>query len=125
MLLDTHVCIWLASDDRRLGARVRRRLASRGVAISAASVFEIGQLVRLGKFRIELSPDRWIDEAVRAYSLDVLPITEQTALQASSFVHALRDPMDCLIAATAVEHGLELVTADERLQTLPGVRTYW
>jgi PIN domain nuclease of toxin-antitoxin system len=125
VLLDTHVCIWLASDERRIGARVRRRLANRDLAISAASVFEIGQLVRLGRFRIEISPDLWIDEVLEAYSLDVLPITALTALQASNFVHSLRDPMDCLIAATAVEHGLELVTADERLQSLPGVRTYW
>lgn len=72
-----------------------------------------------------LPPGDWIDEAVRAYSLDVLAITEQTALRAGNFVHALRDPMDCLIAATAVEHGLELVTADERLQALTGVRTHW
>lgn len=72
-----------------------------------------------------LAPGDWFDEAVRAYSLDVLPITTQTALVASNFVHALRDPMDCLIAATSVEHGLELVTADERLQSLAGVRTYW
>lgn len=125
MLLDTHVFVWLATDDRRLGARVRRRLARQDLALSAASVFEVAQLVRLGRLSMQLPPGDWIDEAVRAFSLDVLPITGQTALQASSFVQALRDPMDCLIAATAVEHRLELVSADERLQSLPGVCTYW
>jgi predicted nucleic acid-binding protein len=35
------------------------------------------------------------------------------------------DPGDQLIAATAMELDVPLVTSDERLQSLPGLRTIW
>ncbi|MCZ6872781.1 MAG: PIN domain-containing protein [bacterium] len=35
------------------------------------------------------------------------------------------DPADRLIVATAIEHGVELVTKDRRLRSFAPVRTVW
>lgn len=35
------------------------------------------------------------------------------------------DPVDQLVAATALELGFPLVTSDERLRALPGIETIW
>lgn len=55
----------------------------------------------------------------------VLPITPSTAVRANG-LYALRgDPADSLIAATAIEHSATLVSADERIHALAGVKVLW
>jgi len=44
----------------------------------------------------------------------ILPLSYEVALEATS-LRALRDPADRAIAATAVAHGLDLVTSDQRI----------
>ena len=43
--------------------------------------------------------------------------------QSGEFTHG--DPADRLIASTAMVHGAELVTADEYLRSIPGLKTVW
>ncbi|MDP9361771.1 MAG: PIN domain-containing protein [Acidobacteriota bacterium] len=37
----------------------------------------------------------------------------------------LRDPIDCIIAATALTHGVPLVTKDDRIRQTGVVETIW
>lgn len=53
----------------------------------------------------------------------MLAITPQIAARAMQFGTLEGDPADVLIAATALVHDAVLVTADERLLALPGLRT--
>jgi PIN domain nuclease of toxin-antitoxin system len=124
-LLDTHTLLWLVGMDRRIRPAMRRRLEAGQLFVSVASAFEFGQLVRLGKHTIRDSPSSWIGDATLAYSLAWVSVDERIALRAADFVQALRDPVDCLIAATALAHDLELVTVDDRLRDLPGLRATW
>lgn len=41
LLLDTHVLLWWAGDDVRLGVRARRALTEQDVTVSAVSAWEI------------------------------------------------------------------------------------
>ena len=54
----------------------------------------------------------------------VLPLTPQIAVAATAFPE-FRDPADRLIAATALTHGVPLVTKDERIQRSGVVATVW
>lgn len=45
----------------------------------------------------------------------ILPITVEIAREVRALVQVLRDPADCVIAATARVHGLRLVTSDQRI----------
>ena len=47
------------------------------------------------------------------------------AIIAAELQEVLRDPMDSLIAATALTHGVPLVTKDERIQRSGVVATIW
>jgi PIN domain nuclease of toxin-antitoxin system len=100
ILLDTHVLVWLATEPKRLSRpsslAIRRALRSGGIAIASISLREVAMLLASGRLR--------------------------AAATARDFP---RDPADRIIAATARDRGLPLVTADERIRACPLVQTIW
>jgi PIN domain nuclease of toxin-antitoxin system len=118
ILLDTHVLLWVVADDRRLGRRTRRLLdqswPANEVCASALSFWEIGLLLERGRIRMRTSLSAWRGQQLDA-GLRELPLDGPVAVRAAD-LHALAgDPVDRLIAATAIRHDALLVTADERL----------
>ena len=118
ILLDTHALLWVAEDERHLGRRSRqlvdRELASGKVCYSAVSIWEMDLLIQGRRLRLAAPTLAW-----RASLLDKgfveVPVDGVVAVTAASFIAALRDPMDCLITATAVMRDATLVTADTRI----------
>lgn len=118
LLLDTHVLVWLAADEARLGKRtaraIDRALASTGVAVSAFSFWEIATLVERGRLR-------GLDDAgeLRAKALGAgvveVAVDGEIALLAARLRSFHGDPADRVIVATATHQQAALVTADEKL----------
>lgn len=128
ILLDTHVLVWSQIDERKLSrpasAAIRRNRASGSLAISAISVVEIASLMARRRIRIPGS----IESAVAKFTDDVLvlQITREVAVLTAYFpADFSRDPSDRIIAATARTEGIPLVTADERIQRCPLLKTIW
>jgi PIN domain nuclease of toxin-antitoxin system len=126
-LLDTHV--WI---ERALGKslpplvdQILTRHAQ-SLAIADISLWEAAKLVELG--RLELSiPIAEFFQLVVSPELTVLPVTaaiaeKVTTLESSSF-H--KDPADQLIVATALVHGLRLISNDTRIRQWAGVPILW
>jgi Uncharacterized protein conserved in bacteria len=67
----------------------------------------------------------WLHEIVRARNISVLPLTIDIGVRAAELHEALRDPIDCLIAATALTHDAPLVTKDDRIRRSGVVATIW
>ncbi len=87
------------------------------VFISPMTAWEIGLLNAGGRLTMSMSPQAWFD-ALLAIPGVLLTDLSANILIASSFLPgaaALRDPADRIIAATARERGLRLVTRDEIL----------
>ena len=61
-------------------------------------------------------------DAVIAGMVVVLPVTAEIAVRAASLDWNHRDPCDRHIVATAAEHKLPLLTIDEKIHDLAGVR---
>ena len=118
ILLDTHALLWVAEDDRHLGRRTRkiidRELVTGTVCYCAVSIWELDLLIRGRRLRLTAPTLAW-----RASLLDKgfveVPVDGVVAAAAASFMAVLRDPMDCLITATAVMRDATLVTADTRI----------
>ncbi len=55
----------------------------------------------------------------------VLPIDADIAVTAAGLLSGRTDPFDRIIAATALVHRATLVSADERLHGIPGLKTIW
>jgi len=108
VLLDTHVLLWWASGDPRLGPRARRVLtsAAQRPVLSAISVWEISIKEALGRLRV-------LDHLEELTAgLDGLPFRSEHARATGTLPPLHRDPFDRALVASAQVEGLRLVTAD-------------
>lgn len=130
ILLDTHALIWWVSGSPSLSGRARRAIErarrSTGMAVSAISFLELATIVRRGRLDLGLPLAEWLREVGQIAELRVEPVTAEIAQTAGSLGDAYPgDPVDRVIAATAINLQLRLVTADQRLRAAPRLRTLW
>jgi PIN domain nuclease of toxin-antitoxin system len=128
ILLDTQVVVWLAVQPGLMSPAaigvVREARAEDGVAISDKTLWEIAMMV--SKRRIDVKGP--MIDFLRAIEeeLLVLPIDASVAERSMTFGPLFpKDPADRIIAATALVHGLVLVTADEAIRKSNEVPCIW
>ncbi|HRZ38670.1 MAG TPA: type II toxin-antitoxin system VapC family toxin [Candidatus Paceibacterota bacterium] len=126
-LLDTHAWIQRALGTP-LPPLVDHTLTRHAgtLAIADISLWEAGKLVELGRLQLSVSLAEFFRLAVTP-ELTVLPVTPAiaehvTTLEPDGF-H--KDPADQLIVATALVHGLRLITNDTRIRQWGGVPSLW
>jgi len=118
IVLDTHVLLWMDCDDASLGTAVRsligRAWQEGEVAVSAISFWECAMLAQRGRIELPIAVEAWRADLIGA-GVRELPLDGRIALLAAALIKLHRDPADRFIAATAMQHGATLVTADEKL----------
>ena len=112
LLLDTHVVLWQAAGEDRIGLQARRHLqVAEELRFSVVSFAEIGVKVAIGKLDVTADlADRIADMGLRT-----LPLTAAHGLAVEHLPLHHRDPFDRLLIAQARAEGLTLVTADKRI----------
>lgn len=127
VLLDTHVLVWRFLEPRKLSRPAARALekASRKL-LADISLREVTWSAHRGRIELDRDPGAWLEQAIDELSLEVVPISPAIAARSCRVGQDLHaDPADQLIAATAVELDVPLVTADERLLRSPALRCIW
>jgi PIN domain nuclease of toxin-antitoxin system len=121
-LLDTHVWFWYLTGSERLPKPLVRAIDSAPgeIWLSPISVWELGMLSGGGRVVLYGGLRSWAEEAQRRFPLRDAPVTREVAMASLEVELPHRDPADRLLAATALVHGLTLVTMDDRL-----VRAAW
>ena len=118
LVLDTHVLLWLAADDAKLGSRAGKRIdrAARGegVGVSAFSYWEVETLIQHKRVRGIRGADELRAEAVQL-GIAALEVDADIAILAARLRGFHGDPADRIIVATAQVKNATLVTADEVL----------
>lgn len=130
ILLDTHVLVWWLTESPGLSIAakraIRKRSGPREIAVSAISVLEIATAARRGRLQFTMPADQWLADMRCIPQLRVEPVSADIAALAGSLVDPMHgDPADRMIVATAMVLGVPLVTADERLRSLPALTTIW
>jgi len=130
IFLDTHVLVWLASDEDRLSrpaaSAIRRARASDGLAISDIVIWEVAFLFARGILRTHATVEATVEKLITNTGVIVRSINSQVAAIAAQFPDDYpKDPIDRLIGATALAEGLPLVTLDERIRKSPLLKTIW
>jgi PIN domain nuclease of toxin-antitoxin system len=120
LLLDTCAAIWLANREKVseevLGEMRRARDAGEAMHLSPITAWEIGMLTSRGCLSLQLAPDRWFEDALKAPGMRLAEMPPEVLL-ASSYLpgRPLRDPADRILAAMARAFGYMLVTQDRPL----------
>jgi PIN domain nuclease of toxin-antitoxin system len=129
ILLDTHVVVWLAFEETRISGKAQAviheaRRSDPGLAISDFTLYELSLLFRKKQFSLTISPESFVYEVEMRFV--VLPISGRICVSALSLpADYPKDPADRIIGATALVHGLKLVTADAQIRKSGVVPTIW
>lgn len=103
---DPHVVSWLTSTPEK------------SLFLSVVTVSEIQRGIAQQRTKDALFAERlqqWLDLLVRNYSDRVLPVTTEIAFRWGELTARVgHDGADVMIAATALQHGLSVVTRNER-----------
>lgn len=123
-LLDTHIWLWASMQADCLSRRIAKVLADseNELWLSPVSVWELTMLCRKGRFRVRPDIATWVAQTLLELRLTEAPLTVEVALAISSINFSHGDPADHFLAATAKVFDLTLITADDHLLTLPGIR---
>lgn len=83
-------------------------------------------LVARGRLELTMELGEWIARSESAPEIAFVPVDNRIALRSVGLEgFPRRDPADRLIAATALEGGATLVTADARLRGYEPLSTIW
>jgi PIN domain nuclease of toxin-antitoxin system len=128
ILLDTHVVLWVAhvpellSEDAELAIRLERQRD--GIGISDKTLWELAMLISQGRVGVKTTSLDFLRAVERNFT--VFPVTSEIADRAASFsTRYPRDPADRVIGATALVHGLQLITRDEQIRASGEVPVVW
>jgi PIN domain nuclease of toxin-antitoxin system len=129
ILLDTHVIVWLMLAPEQLSGRahdaiLQARRAGEKIAYSPLSLFEIANAVRRDRLHLQPSTDGFL-AAVQS-KLEFIPLSAAIAICAAELPAPFHgDPMDRMIAATAIVHDCVLITHDNRIRQAKACKTLW
>lgn len=119
ILLDTHLFLWYAKDDRRLSKAARSIIQHADVVyVSSASIWEACIKIKIGKLNMD------IDELVLAIpesGFEELAVTAKHAAGIGQLPDLHRDPFDRILVSQAIHEPLRLLTADKILASYSDV----
>jgi PIN domain nuclease of toxin-antitoxin system len=123
-LLDTHIWLWSLREPHKLTSEVHQALGDPGNSrfLSAISIWEV--TILLEKKRIVLHEDfaQWFIRTTKDLGLTEVGLGWKVAHQMRYILPNHGDPADRFLAATAIAYDLILVTADQKLMSVPGLK---
>lgn len=116
VLLDTHVVHWWSAEPQRVSKPARNALEEADEHVVAAiSWYELAWLAKHERIVVNIPVRSWLQGlAAQLRTIGLTPAIADTAATLPASFPA--DPADRLIYATAVEHGLGLVTKDRSVR---------
>ncbi|HEU0073465.1 MAG TPA: PIN domain-containing protein [Dehalococcoidia bacterium] len=122
LLLDSHVLHWWSAEPERLSAVATEALRSaEELAVASITWFELAWLARHERITLTIPLRSWLEQlSDQVRTVGNTPAVAATAVSLPASFPG--DPADRLIYATAIEHGWQLVTRDERLRSHPHPR---
>ncbi len=131
IVLDTHTLVWWASgDDRQLSNNaldaINLELDGGQIMVSTLSAWEIALLVQRGRLHLSMDVSQWLLVIGQIEAVQFVPVDNEIAVRSVELPGEFHeDPADRMIVATARKLAAPLVTADEKIQNYPHVRTIW
>jgi PIN domain nuclease of toxin-antitoxin system len=115
VLLDTHVVHWWSAEPDRISGPAREALGeATELLVAPISWYELAWLARRERIVLDVPVRSWLEDL--GANLRTVSGTPAIADTASALPKSFPgDPADRLIYATAIEHGVRLVTKDRAI----------
>jgi PIN domain nuclease of toxin-antitoxin system len=129
ILLETHVVVWLLTSPDRISKVASKAMADwdalgKRPAVSSVTLYEIVYGARRGRIQLHVDEKTFLGRLRAAF--DFRPVTEAIAFRAAALPEPFHgDPMDRIIAATAITLDCVLITADERIRDANLCKVLW
>ncbi len=116
-LLDTHILLWMTTEDERLKTSVHTLLKREECVISVGSLWEAAIKFSIGKLKLDGGLKAFLDEANKLNFLQ-LEIRNNHLLELNQLPHFdfHKDPFDRLLIAQAKAENLTIITADSNFK---------
>lgn len=130
IVLDTHIWLWLATEPGRLSKDARHAIQKadrRGeLSVAQMSLWEVASAHARGRVVGPRDTHVFLRSLIEQTRARVEALTPEIAAIAAHLGSGFpKDPGDRLIAATAIELGVPLVSADEAIAKSGVVRVVW
>lgn len=123
ILADTHALVWFVDGQPSLGPLARdimeAALKDEGGHVSAMSFWELAMLHAKRRLQFETSVTAWRKATLDQGFIEI-PVTGDIGIAAAELSGFHSDPADRFIVAAALQNGLKLITADQRILDWPG-----
>jgi PIN domain nuclease of toxin-antitoxin system len=130
ILLDTQAAAWMVAVPENLSPKARQAITAarkedaQGIAIADKTLWELAMMVTRKRIGIATTMQDFLQEMERVCT--VIPINAAIAERSMTFSQNFpKDPADRIIGATAIIHGLQLVTSDWAIRISGEVPCVW
>lgn len=121
LLLDTHAFLWYITDDARLSRQAAEVIQDEGneIFLSVVSVWEALAKHQLGKLPLPTPADQYLKSRREQHNIASLSFDEPSLSHLLRLPLHHRDPFDRMLICQALEHELQVLTADALFEQYP------
>lgn len=126
LLLDTHIWLWVTLEPHKLTSGVHNALGDprNSRFLSPVSIWEAILLLERKKIEIDQDFGEWVDASRKDLDLQEAALDWKVAHELRFTLLGYKDPADRFLVATAKVYDLVLVTADQRMLSIPGLKVF-
>lgn len=129
VVVDTHILIWDQLDPTRLSTKAKKAINEADNAdqifICEISLWEMAILMKKKRLSIDMPYLDFIHNVLRTRNYVLQGINPEIAWLATTVEIETRDPADRLIAATAIQLGVPLISADQLIRSNKDLKIIW
>lgn len=131
VIADSHAIFWYVRDMPNLSNEAAAALddaaVNGGIGVSVVTLTDLWYVTQKATAPISMSAYEAMKTTILGHhAIHLLPFTVEAAIRAEVIEkNDLNDPFDRMIAATALERDVPLITADKRITDLNVVKTIW
>lgn len=117
-LLDTHIFLWLISDDARLPAAWRQLFTEERheLFLSVVSIWEATIKYQIGKLPLPDAPTVYLPRQRVKHRVISLALEEAAVAQLGALPAFHNDPFDRMLICQARQHDLTIATVDPQIK---------
>jgi PIN domain nuclease of toxin-antitoxin system len=129
ILLDTHIVLWLGLSPERISSAAAAAIqqsesVGESAALSVMTLYEVANTLRRGRIQTTIPHAIFLDRIRSRFK--VFPVSEAIAICAAQLAEPFHgDPIDRIIAATAIVENCALITADRQIHAAGFCKVIW